>query len=163
VIRLSVVVPFFNVERYAAESLRSLSHNAAADIEFVLVDDGSTDATSSILSDGARRLPGSNLVELTRNFGVSAARNAGLAASSRREATVAPTHKPCTAWSGLPSPFWHLGRLGSAAQWILRTHGLEFMIGGCWRQGCCTSMRTCGLARIACGFGSCTCVQAPSQ
>lgn len=84
VIRLSVIVPFFNVERYAAENLRSLAHNAAADIEFVLVDDGSTDATASIVADGAERLPGGNLVSLTKNSGLSAARNAGLATSCGR-------------------------------------------------------------------------------
>jgi hypothetical protein len=33
--------PFFNVEHYAAENLRSLVANAAPGIEFVLVDDGS--------------------------------------------------------------------------------------------------------------------------
>ena len=83
-IRLSVIVPFFNVERYAAENLTSLSHNAAADIEFVLVDDGSTDDTSSILAEGAQQLPGGNLVQLSNNSGLSVARNAGLAAASGR-------------------------------------------------------------------------------
>ena len=39
VIMLSVIVPFFNVERYAAENLRSLVQNAAPGIEFVLVDE----------------------------------------------------------------------------------------------------------------------------
>ena len=39
VIRLSVIVPFFNVERYAAETLTSLARNAAPGIEFVVVDD----------------------------------------------------------------------------------------------------------------------------
>jgi len=58
VIRLSVIVPFFNVERYAAENLTSLAHNVARSIEFVLVDDGSTDATSSIVADAGERLPG---------------------------------------------------------------------------------------------------------
>jgi glycosyltransferase involved in cell wall biosynthesis len=78
VVMLSVIVPFFNVERYAAENLRSLVRNAAPGIEFVLVDDGSTDATSSIISDAAERLPGAQLVRLQRNSGLSAARNAGL-------------------------------------------------------------------------------------
>ena len=81
VIRLSVIVPFYNVERYAAENLRSLAHNAATDIEFVLVDDGSTDATSSIVAEGAARLPGAVLTRLPKNSGLSAARNAGLAAA----------------------------------------------------------------------------------
>jgi glycosyltransferase involved in cell wall biosynthesis len=84
VIRLSVIVQFFNVERYVAENLRSLVHNAAADIEFVLVDAGSTDATSSIVAEGAERLPGTNLIRLGRNVGLSAARNAGSAAARGR-------------------------------------------------------------------------------
>jgi glycosyltransferase involved in cell wall biosynthesis len=47
VIKLSVIVPVFNVDRYAPENLASLAQNASPDIEFVLVDDGSTEATSS--------------------------------------------------------------------------------------------------------------------
>jgi glycosyltransferase involved in cell wall biosynthesis len=84
VIRLSVIVPFFNVEHYVADNLRSLAHNAATDIEFVLVDDGSTDATSSLVAEGVGRLPGGNLISLARNVGLSAARNAGLAAARGR-------------------------------------------------------------------------------
>jgi glycosyltransferase involved in cell wall biosynthesis len=84
VVSLSVVVPFFNVERYAAENLASLAQNAASDTEFILVDDGSTDATSSILTDGAEQLPGAQLVRLSRNSGLSAARNAGLALARGR-------------------------------------------------------------------------------
>jgi glycosyltransferase involved in cell wall biosynthesis len=57
VIRLSVIVPFFKVKRFAAENLTSLVHNAAPGIEFVLVDDGSTDATSSIVAGAGERLP----------------------------------------------------------------------------------------------------------
>ena len=78
VIKLSVIVPFFNVDRYAPENLASLAQNASPDIEFMLVDDGSTDATSSILADGAERLRGSQLLRLGHNAGLSAARNAGL-------------------------------------------------------------------------------------
>jgi glycosyltransferase involved in cell wall biosynthesis len=84
VIKLSVIVPFFNVEQYAAENLRSLVANAAPGIEFVLVDDCSTDATSSILADAAEWLPGARLVRLRENSGLSAARNAGLSAARGR-------------------------------------------------------------------------------
>ena len=84
VIRLSVIVPFFNVERYAAENLTSLVLNATTGIEFVLVDDGSSDATVSIISEGAHRLPGAELVRLARNSGLSAVRNAGLSVARGR-------------------------------------------------------------------------------
>jgi glycosyltransferase involved in cell wall biosynthesis len=84
VIRLSVIVPFFNVERYAAENLAGLAQNANPDMEFILVDDGSTDATSSIIAKGAARLSGAQLIRLSRNSGLSAARNAGLAQARGR-------------------------------------------------------------------------------
>ena len=83
-IRLSVIVPFYNVERFAPETLRSLRVNAAPDIEFVLVDDASTDGTQALLAAGAERLPGAQVVTLTQNRGLSAARNAGLRASTGR-------------------------------------------------------------------------------
>ena len=69
VIRLSVIVPFFNVERYAAETLTSLARNAAPGIEFVVVDDGSSDATVSIITDGAQRLPGGPAAPVREEFG----------------------------------------------------------------------------------------------
>jgi glycosyltransferase involved in cell wall biosynthesis len=81
---LSVIVPFFNVERYAAENLMSLAQNAAAGTEFVLVDDASTDATALIVAQGAERLPRAQLIRLGRNSGLSAARNAGLSAARGR-------------------------------------------------------------------------------
>jgi glycosyltransferase involved in cell wall biosynthesis len=84
VIRLSVIVPYFNVEQYAAENLRSLAQNAAPGTEFILVNDGSTDATSLIIADGAGRLPHVRLITLPRNSGLSAARNAGLASAHGR-------------------------------------------------------------------------------
>jgi glycosyltransferase involved in cell wall biosynthesis len=84
VIRLSVIVPFYNVERFAPETLRSLRANAAPDIEFVLVDDGSTDGTQALITGSAERLPGAKVVTLLHNRGLSAARNVGLLASTGR-------------------------------------------------------------------------------
>jgi glycosyltransferase involved in cell wall biosynthesis len=87
VLRLSVIVPFYNVQRFAAENLRSLSANADPGIEFVLVDDGSTDATWSIVTTAAERLARATLVELRQNRGLSAARNAGMRAARGRYLT----------------------------------------------------------------------------
>lgn len=86
-IRLSVVVPFFNVASYAAQAVQSLVRNAADDIEFVLVDDASTDDTPEILAHSADRLPGATLITLQKNGGLSAARNVGLAAARGRYLT----------------------------------------------------------------------------
>ncbi|MFC5719054.1 glycosyltransferase family 2 protein [Streptomyces gamaensis] len=80
-VKLSVVVPFFNVRPYAPDTLRSLAANSRRDIEFLLVDDGSTDGTSELLDRAARELPGAVLLRHERNAGLSVARNAGLEAA----------------------------------------------------------------------------------
>ena len=79
--RLSVIVPCYDVAAYAAQTLRSLRASARPDIEFLLVDDASTDATLAVLQSGAERLPGSRILALPTNRGLAAARNAGIDAA----------------------------------------------------------------------------------
>ncbi|MGH9441727.1 MAG: glycosyltransferase family 2 protein [Thermoanaerobaculia bacterium] len=55
--RVSVVSAVFNGERYLRQSLESVLSQQSVDLEFIVIDDGSTDATSSILADFARRDP----------------------------------------------------------------------------------------------------------
>ncbi len=76
-----MVVPFYDVATYAPQTLHSLARNTDPRIEFVLVDDASTDGTTDILADAERWLPNARVVSLPRNGGLSAARNAGLDAS----------------------------------------------------------------------------------
>ncbi len=85
--QLSVIVPFYNVAPYADQTLRSLERNAAPGIEFILVDDGSTDQTPAILAEGADRLPGAQVVTQPVNRGLASARNLGLDASRGRYLT----------------------------------------------------------------------------
>jgi glycosyltransferase involved in cell wall biosynthesis len=80
--RLSVVVPFYNVEAYAAQTLRSLRRSAADGVEFLLVDDASTDTTRAILEAGANELPGSRVIAGAQNRGLAAARNLGITAAA---------------------------------------------------------------------------------
>ncbi|MGR8008735.1 glycosyltransferase family 2 protein [Streptomyces hypolithicus] len=80
-VKLSVVVPFFNVQTYAPDTLRSLRANARDDFEFILVDDCSTDGTPDILRRAERELPGAVLIRHERNGGLATARNTGLDAA----------------------------------------------------------------------------------
>ncbi|MEU2504451.1 glycosyltransferase family 2 protein [Streptomyces sp. NPDC007863] len=80
-VKLSVVVPFFNVQTYAPDTLASLRANAREDVEFLLVDDCSSDDTSDILERAARTLPGAVLIRHERNEGLATARNTGLDAA----------------------------------------------------------------------------------
>ncbi len=81
VVKLSVVVPFFNVQTYAPDTLRSLRANAREDFEFILVDDCSTDGTGQVLERAGRELPGAVLVRHEKNGGLATARNTGLDAA----------------------------------------------------------------------------------
>ncbi|OII65902.1 glycosyl transferase [Streptomyces sp. CC53] len=80
-VKLSVVVPFFNVQRYAPDTLRSLHANAREDFEFLLVDDCSTDGTPEILERAMREVPGAVLLRHRTNGGLATARNTGLDAA----------------------------------------------------------------------------------
>ncbi|MFC8510740.1 glycosyltransferase family 2 protein [Streptomyces sp. NPDC057411] len=80
-VKLSVVVPFFNVQTYAPDTLRSLRANAREDFEFLLVDDCSTDGTAELLERAAREIPGAVLIRHPRNEGLATARNTGLDAA----------------------------------------------------------------------------------
>ena len=62
VVKLSVIVPFYNVQQYAPDTLKSLRANTREDFEFILVDDCSTDGTPDILARAERELPGAVLV-----------------------------------------------------------------------------------------------------
>jgi glycosyltransferase involved in cell wall biosynthesis len=79
---LSVVVPCYNVEAYAANTLISLSRNRDPDVEFILVDDASTDTTPSVLAEGADRLDRVTVLTHRHNSGLAAARNTGLDAAA---------------------------------------------------------------------------------
>jgi glycosyltransferase involved in cell wall biosynthesis len=82
VVKLSVIVPFYNVQSYAPETVRSLRDNTRADFEFLLVDDSSTDATVDILRRAEREIPGARLLRHERNGGLATARNTGLDAAT---------------------------------------------------------------------------------
>ncbi len=75
--RLSVVVPFFNVERYIVSCLQSLQRQAFDDFEVILVDDGSTDGSSELAADFVRGDSRFRMVA-QENQGLGPARNTGV-------------------------------------------------------------------------------------
>ena len=81
VVKLSVIVPFYNVQHIRPDTLRSLRANAREDFEFILVDDCSTDGTPDILERAERELPGAVLIRHEQNGGLATARNTGLDAA----------------------------------------------------------------------------------
>ncbi|MFF0436342.1 glycosyltransferase family 2 protein [Streptomyces sp. NPDC004327] len=82
--KLSVIVPFHNVGPYAPDTLRSLADNADpdTDIEFLLVDDHSTDDTPDFLDRWKDRIPQATVIRHETNLGVAQARNTGIDAAT---------------------------------------------------------------------------------
>src|SRR5256885_15683404 len=84
---VSVVAPVFNEAAALPEFIRRLVDVSARladryDWEFILVDDGSTDASVEIARGLIAAEPRLRVIELRRNFGQTAALQAGLAAAS---------------------------------------------------------------------------------
>ncbi|WP_069171048.1 glycosyltransferase family 2 protein [Streptomyces griseus] len=79
--KLSVVVPLHNVAPFADATLGSLARNADPDIEFLLVDDCSTDDTPALVDRWADRLPQARVIRHETNVGIAAARNSGIDAA----------------------------------------------------------------------------------
>ncbi|MFF3321984.1 CDP-glycerol glycerophosphotransferase family protein [Streptomyces sp. NPDC002889] len=77
-VRLSVVVPVYNVEDFLQECLRSLAGQSLRELEVVMVDDGSTDGSARIARGFADEDERFRLVS-QENAGLGAARNAGIA------------------------------------------------------------------------------------
>jgi GT2 family glycosyltransferase len=79
--RFSVVVPAYNAAATLAETLNALSAQVFADWECVVVDDGSTDETASIVQAYAERDLRFRLVQ-QENLGCAGAYRAGIAAAA---------------------------------------------------------------------------------
>ncbi|MGW4905325.1 glycosyltransferase family 2 protein [Streptomyces sp. NPDC004270] len=80
---LSIVVPTFDTEPYISACLESLLNQQLTDVEIIVVDDGSTDASPVIAEQWTRK---DSRIRVLRqpHAGVSAARNAGARAARGR-------------------------------------------------------------------------------
>jgi len=76
-LKLSVVVPVYNVEQYLPTMLDSILAQTFAEFELLLIDDGSTDGSGTLCDDYAARDARIRVVH-KENGGVSAARNRGI-------------------------------------------------------------------------------------
>ena len=79
---LSVIVPVYNGEKYIKECLESIINQTYKDLQIIVVNDGSTDNTESILVN-IRKIDSRILVINKKNGGVSSARNLGLKYTSK--------------------------------------------------------------------------------
>jgi glycosyltransferase involved in cell wall biosynthesis len=78
--RVSIVMPVYNGERYIADAVRSALAGTFADVELLVVDDGSTDGSVAEATRAAGGDPRLKVLSVPHG-GVAAARNAALAAA----------------------------------------------------------------------------------
>lgn len=78
---ISVIVPVYNTEKYLGKCLDSIIHQTYPNLEIICVDDESSDRSGEILDEYAERDYRIKVLH-RKNAGVSAARNAGLAAAT---------------------------------------------------------------------------------
>ena len=79
-VKVSVIVPVYNVESYLPYAMQSLLDQTLMDVEFICVNDGSTDGSLKILEMYAERDSRITIIN-KENGGLSSARNAGIKAS----------------------------------------------------------------------------------
>ena len=80
-IEVSVIIPFYNTEKYIGRCLKSLVRQKGVDAEFILIDDGSTDGSLEICERFASE-DGRFKIIRSEHRGVSHARNLGLDAAA---------------------------------------------------------------------------------
>ena len=70
---LSIIVPIYNIGRYLEQCLKSLADQTADSVEYILIDDGSTDNSPEILKRYAGKNPNFRVIT-QKNQGVSQTR-----------------------------------------------------------------------------------------
>ncbi len=81
-VKISIIVPVYNVEKYLEKCLSSLVQQHLQEIEIIVVNDGSTDSSAQIIEDFHKKHPEKILSLTKKNGGLSDARNFGLAQAS---------------------------------------------------------------------------------
>lgn len=77
-VKISVIIPVYNVENYLQACLQSVLMQSVKDLEIICINDASTDASLHILKDYRALDPRLVIIDNEKHLGVSRARNLGL-------------------------------------------------------------------------------------
>lgn len=81
---VSVVMAVYNGQKYLTEAIESILKQTFQDIEYIIVDDGSTDESRKIIEDYVRQDTRVRAVFLDKNAGLPTALNVGIERASGR-------------------------------------------------------------------------------
>ena len=76
-IKVSIIIPVYNVEKYIPECLDSVINQSLKEIEIICVDDCSTDNSYNILLEYAKKDNRIKIIKHDKNKGLGPARNTG--------------------------------------------------------------------------------------
>jgi len=77
-IKVSVIVPIYNTEKYLEKCILSMLDQTLKEIEIILINDGSTDNSAIICENYAKKYPNKINYINNKNCGCSASRNLGI-------------------------------------------------------------------------------------
>ncbi|GHT96578.1 glycosyl transferase [Alphaproteobacteria bacterium] len=81
-IKISIIIPVYNVEKYLTRCLDSVINQTLKEIEIICINDGSTDKSLEILNEYAARDPRIVLLNQSNTMGPSITRNKALSISN---------------------------------------------------------------------------------
>lgn len=81
---VSIILPVFNAEKYIKETLLSILNQTYTDFELIIINDASEDRSMDIADSVCQEMKNVKYINLPRNSGVSAARNAGIDSAEGR-------------------------------------------------------------------------------
>ena len=76
--KVSIIIPAYNAQGSIARCLTSVIEQTLAELEILVIDDGSTDQTMAILQQYAKKDARIRVLGLLQNSGVAVARNLGI-------------------------------------------------------------------------------------
>ncbi|MBB5688004.1 poly-beta-1,6 N-acetyl-D-glucosamine synthase [Roseomonas alkaliterrae] len=114
-LRVSILIPCYNEEDNAAETIRACAAQSWPDFEIIAVNDGSRDRTAEVLDNLLAEIPRLRVVQLAQNQGKAMALRAGAMVASGEILVCidgdAILHPDCVAW--LVRRFANRPRLGA--------------------------------------------------
>lgn len=77
-LKVSIIIPVYNVEKYLRKCLNSIYFLDLSDKEVIIINDGSTDSSPDILNEYKNKYPDKTKIISQKNQGQAEARNVGL-------------------------------------------------------------------------------------